>query len=86
MANILGARGPLTGLGVYLMVFYKSCPKCRGDMDQRQDLYGDFRECLQCGYTEEVGRRPGGMLVEDGSHQTESGTSSGTDVPKAVGL
>ena len=68
------------------MVFYKSCPKCRGDMDQRQDLYGDFRECLQCGYTQEVGRHPEGTLVEGGNHHAESGTSRDTDVPKGVGL
>ena len=68
------------------MVFYKSCPKCHGDMDQRQDMYGDFRECLQCGYTQEVGRRPEGTLVEGLSHQSQSESSDGTDVPKAVGL
>ena len=31
------------------MVFYRACPKCKGDMDTRRDLYGGFRECLQCG-------------------------------------
>ena len=68
------------------MVYYKSCPKCRGDMDQRQDLYGDFRECLQCGYTEDVSQRSGDMLVDGTSHQLKSESSNGTDVPRAVGL
>ena len=31
------------------MVYYRSCPKCRGDMHSREDVYGNFRECLQCG-------------------------------------
>ncbi len=31
------------------MVYYRACPKCKGDMDIKRDLYGGFRECLQCG-------------------------------------
>jgi DNA-directed RNA polymerase subunit M/transcription elongation factor TFIIS len=29
--------------------YFKSCPKCGGDMYQEQDVYGAFRKCLQCG-------------------------------------
>ena len=36
------------------MVYYRSCPKCRGDMDIRRDFYGDFRECLQCGLMQDL--------------------------------
>ena len=36
------------------MVFYKSCPKCTGDMHIRRDLYGDFKECLQCGLLQDL--------------------------------
>ncbi len=32
------------------MVYFKACPKCRGDMYQDGDAYGPFRSCLQCGY------------------------------------
>ena len=31
------------------MFYFKSCPKCRGDMYQDRDYYGSFRKCLQCG-------------------------------------
>ena len=36
------------------MVYYRSCPKCRGDMHIRRDFYGDFRECLQCGLVQDL--------------------------------
>ena len=36
------------------MVYYRSCPKCRGDMHIRRDFYGDFRECLQCGLMQDL--------------------------------
>ena len=39
------------------MVFYRSCPKCRGDMHTRQDFYGDFKECLQCGLLQDLGEK-----------------------------
>ena len=40
------------------MVFYKSCPKCLGDMHVRQDFYGDFKECLQCGLLQDLVEKP----------------------------
>lgn len=32
------------------MIFFKSCPRCKGDMTTTADMYGKFMECLQCGY------------------------------------
>ncbi len=53
------------------MVFYKSCPKCTGDMHIRRDLYGDFRECLQCGLLQDLVEKPAmglaGMQGEESS-------------------
>ena len=40
------------------MVYYKACPKCTGDMHIRQDLYGDFKECLQCGLLQDLAEKP----------------------------
>ena len=31
------------------MLWLKSCPKCRGDLQQRNDQYGSYVACLQCG-------------------------------------
>ena len=36
------------------MVYYRACPKCRGDMHSREDVYGNFRECLQCGLIQDL--------------------------------
>ena len=30
------------------MFWFKSCPKCRGDLYKNQDHYGAFISCLQC--------------------------------------
>ena len=32
------------------MVHLKDCPRCRGDMYIERDIYGAYKECLQCGY------------------------------------
>ena len=31
------------------MLLFKSCPKCHGDLHVNSDIYGDYKECLQCG-------------------------------------
>ena len=28
---------------------FRACPKCRGDLELRRDIYGMFLSCLQCG-------------------------------------
>ncbi len=32
------------------MVYFKACPRCGGDMQVQDDVYGEYIECLQCGY------------------------------------
>ena len=32
------------------MFWFKSCPKCQGDLYKNSDVYGTFISCLQCGY------------------------------------
>ena len=32
------------------MIYFKGCPRCRGDMYLTSDQYGRYVECLQCGY------------------------------------
>lgn len=36
------------------IVFLKSCPRCKGDVHASQDMYGDYQECLQCGFMADV--------------------------------
>jgi len=28
----------------------KACPRCRGDLRQDRDKYGEYSVCMQCGY------------------------------------
>ena len=36
------------------MLELKSCPRCRGDVKTNRDHYGQYRQCLQCGYMEDI--------------------------------
>ena len=36
------------------MLEIKSCPRCLGDMLTSRDMYGDYKQCLQCGFLRDV--------------------------------
>ena len=36
------------------MIYFKGCPKCGGDLCSREDQYGKFLNCLQCGYLKDL--------------------------------
>ncbi len=36
------------------MIYFKACPRCQGDIHITGDWYGEFAECLQCGYEADV--------------------------------
>ena len=36
------------------MLFLKGCPKCGGDVARREDNYGAYVTCLQCGYIRDL--------------------------------
>ena len=38
------------------MLLFKSCPKCRGAMHINHDIYGEYKECLQCGLMLDIER------------------------------
>ncbi len=33
----------------------RGCPRCRGDLRQNRDMYGEYRQCVQCGFLEDGG-------------------------------
>lgn len=33
------------------MMWYKSCPRCAGDLQFKIDVWGEYVSCLQCGHT-----------------------------------
>ena len=36
------------------MIQFKACERCKGDMMRVRDMYGDYVQCLQCGYVENI--------------------------------
>ena len=36
------------------MLNLKGCPRCKGDLHMNRDIYGTYKECLQCGYMADV--------------------------------
>ena len=44
------------------MLMLKSCPRCGGDLHINRDIYGDYRECLQCGLMEDI-ENPRGIFA-----------------------
>jgi hypothetical protein len=47
------------------MVGFRGCPRCRGDIHDGRDQYGDYKQCLQCGHVIHVdAARPKFLLVK----------------------
>ncbi|MDP3063110.1 MAG: hypothetical protein Q8O40_07870 [Chloroflexota bacterium] len=40
------------------MVILKACPRCRGDLNSDRDIYGEYLECVQCGYIQDCDSGP----------------------------
>ena len=32
------------------MLWMKCCPRCKGDLQDNQDVFGNYFVCIQCGY------------------------------------
>jgi DNA-directed RNA polymerase subunit M/transcription elongation factor TFIIS len=48
------------------MLEFKSCPRCQGDMITNRDIYGSYKECLQCGHMVDI-EQPNKYLSLPGS-------------------
>ena len=40
------------------MLNFKSCPRCRGDVNVDRDWYGEYESCLQCGWSKDTSGQP----------------------------
>ena len=40
------------------MLMLKACPRCRGDLYLNGDFYGQYKQCIQCGYMEDIATAP----------------------------
>ena len=45
------------------MLLLKGCPKCRGDLHINEDMYGEYKKCVQCGYMEDIEKRRGKTIM-----------------------
>ena len=36
------------------MIKFKVCPKCQGDLYLREDIFGKYLSCMQCGYFKDL--------------------------------
>ena len=36
------------------MIQLKACPRCSGDIKLNRDIYGNYAECLQCGFMRDI--------------------------------
>ena len=36
------------------MLELRACPRCHGDLHTNRDIYGSYRQCLQCGYMRDI--------------------------------
>jgi hypothetical protein len=40
------------------VVSLRACPRCVGDLHTNRDMYGTYKECLQCGYMLDINKVP----------------------------
>ena len=36
------------------MIWFKSCPRCEGDIVANSDHFGAYKSCLSCGYVDDL--------------------------------
>ena len=66
------------------MVYLKSCPKCLGDLTVREDAYGSFINCLQCGLMRDIDVKPATSYSRKASQPDPGWYSDHHGLPKAA--
>lgn len=51
------------GKQVGVMIYFKGCGKCKGELFLEEDFYGSYLRCLQCGRITETQARETGVKV-----------------------
>ncbi len=57
---------------------YGRCPKCGGNLFPDKDRFGDYAQCLQCGYVR--------YLVTASKAHSQARNSLGTPLPKTLDI
>ena len=47
------------------MIEFKACSRCRGDVRINEDIYGAYKQCLQCGRIQDM------QAVQTGAEKRE---------------
>lgn len=37
-----------------MLLYFKSCPRCSGDISADSDMHGMYLKCLQCGFSKDL--------------------------------
>ena len=37
-----------------MVIKFKVCPRCKGDLYLTEDVFGKYASCMQCGYLKDV--------------------------------
>ena len=37
-----------------MVIKFKVCPRCRGDLYLAEDIFGKYLSCFQCGYLKDI--------------------------------
>ena len=49
----------------------KQCPRCRGDLREEPDIFGEYIQCLRCGYT--LTQEEETQLIAEGTLKSSTG-------------
>ena len=66
------------------MIYFKSCPRCHGDLTTGQDAYGSFISCLQCGFMRDIDVKRGASAAVNTSTATPIWYSDEEPLAKAA--
>ena len=41
-----------------MVVQFRACPRCQGDLNAKGDMWGEYRVCMQCGFFQDIEPKP----------------------------
>ena len=52
------------------MLYFKACPRCKGDVHRDRDVYGEYLKCLQCGHMVDLIKIQGQLTMHAATDHT----------------
>ncbi len=66
------------------MLYFKSCPRCKGDVNVDSDSYGTYARCLQCGFARDLPSKNLRKTGPEGTHSPQKGHRGPDEIDKAA--